>query len=61
MKEKLYILLRRTYINEGVIKMEAAKRLNKENGGEEDLGLMMWKLESIGQFYRCDKTMMEKE
>ena len=41
--------------------MEAAKRLNKENGGEEDLGLMMWKLESIGKFYPCYKKMMEKE
>jgi len=41
--------------------MEAAKRLNKENGGEEDIGLMMWKLESIGKFYPCYKSMMKKE
>lgn len=41
--------------------MEVAKKLNEENGGDADLGFIMWKLESIGKFYPCYKTMIKQE
>jgi|WetSurMetagenome_2_1015567.scaffolds.fasta_scaffold14393_5 hypothetical protein len=33
----------------------------KKNPMENDLGLMLWKLESLEDFLPCYKTMMEKE
>ena len=41
--------------------MEPSVRVNKENEGEEDIGFIMWKLESIGNFYPCYKKMIEQE
>ena len=42
--------------------MEAAKKINEENGEvEKDIGFMMWKLESIGKFYPCYKTLLEQK
>ena len=41
--------------------MEAAKRANEENGGDEDLGFMMWKLESIDKFYPCYRSLLDEE
>ena len=42
--------------------MDAAKKISEEDGGvEEDIGFMMWKLESIGKFYPCYKTLLEQD
>ena len=41
--------------------MDTTKKINEENGEEEDIGFMMWKLESIGKFYPCYKTLLEQD
>ena len=41
--------------------MNDVKKINEENDGKEDIGFMLWKLESIGKFYPCYKTMMGQE
>ena len=41
--------------------MEPEKRNIRESNGDEDIGLMMWKLETIGKFYPCYKNIIEQE
>jgi len=33
----------------------------EKNDGEDDIGFMIWKLESIGKFYPCYKSMINQE
>jgi hypothetical protein len=57
---KLYILL--LINNIGVGKMEENIIKNgKKNLMENDLGFILWKLESIEDFLPCYKTMMKQE
>jgi len=37
------------------------EQLNEGNSEEDDIGFMMWKLESIGKFYPCYKSMLEHD
>lgn len=39
---------------------EFPRKLNEE-GAEEDIGFILWKLESIDKFYPCYKTMLKKD
>jgi len=34
---------------------------DEENTIDEDVGLMLWKIESIEKFFPCYKSMMEQE
>ena len=34
---------------------------NRERVDDDDLGIMLWKLESLEEFYPCYKSMMKKE
>ena len=36
-------------------------KMNGEPFLEDDMGLMMWKLESIENFFPCYKTLIKKE
>jgi len=57
---KLYILL--LINNMWVGKMVENNRINeKENLFENDIGFILWKLQSIEDFLPCYKTMMERE
>ena len=35
--------------------------LNKNNSIDTELGLILWKLESLEEFYPCYKTMIKKD
>jgi hypothetical protein len=37
------------------------KNVNKEKMNGEDLGLILWELESLENFYPCYRTMIKKE
>ena len=41
--------------------MEKIEKINKENIPVEDLGLLLWQLEELENFYPCYKTMIKKE
>jgi hypothetical protein len=57
---KLYILL--LINNRWVGKMvEDIEKNEKENLFENDIGFILWKLQSIEDFIPCYKTMMEQE
>jgi hypothetical protein len=48
--------------NRGVGKMvENNRKDEKENLSENDIGFILWKLQSIEDFLPCYKTMMEQE
>lgn len=51
------------YIIQGAKKIEE-KRINTQNNNkfsEENIGLMLWKLESLEDFYPTYKTIIKKE
>ena len=37
------------------------EKMAKDNLHEEDLGLLLWQLEELENFYPCYKTMIKKE
>ena len=41
--------------------MEKLKEINQRNLSEDDIGLILWKLESVENFFPCYKTMIKKE
>ena len=57
---KLYILLLINRIWVGKM-VENNKKNEKETLFENDLGFILWKLQSIEDFLPCYKTMMEQE
>jgi hypothetical protein len=57
---KLYILLLINNIRVGKM-VENNRKNEKENLFENDIGFILWKLQSIEDFLPCYKTMMEQE
>lgn len=57
---KLYILLMLNIIGVGKMEENIIKN-GKKNLMENDLGFILWKLESIEDFLPCYKTMMKQE
>jgi hypothetical protein len=57
---KLYILLLINNIWVGKM-VENNRKNEKENLFENDIGFILWKLQSIEDFIPCYKTMMERE
>jgi len=57
---KLYILLMLNTIGIGKMEENIIKN-GKKNLIENDLGFILWKLESIEDFLPCYKTMMKQE
>ena len=41
--------------------MEKIEKLNLEELSEDDLGLILWKLESVEKFFPCYNSIMKKE
>ncbi len=41
--------------------MEKIEKIDGRNIGEDDIGLMLWKLESVENFFPCYKTLIKKE
>jgi hypothetical protein len=39
--------------------MEKIQKINQQD--EEDIGLLLWQLESLENFYPCFRTMIKKE
>jgi len=41
--------------------MEKIEKIDARNIKEDDIGLMLWKLESVENFFPCYKTLIKKE
>ena len=41
--------------------MEEIKKIDGDNIGEDDIGFMLWKLESIENFFPCYNSLIKKE
>lgn len=41
--------------------MDKLEKINGENIGEDDIGFMLWKLESVENFFPCYKSLIKKE
>jgi len=48
-------------MQEGGRNMEKLTKINKVDLPEEDLGLLLWQLEEMENFYPVYKTMIKKE
>jgi hypothetical protein len=44
-----------------MVKMVEIKIINREEKIEDNLGFILWKLESLEDFYPCYKSLMTKE
>jgi len=56
---KLYILLNRKYMW-WINLMDKIEKINSPIDKEDDFGYMLWKLESVENFFPCYKTMLKK-
>jgi hypothetical protein len=41
--------------------MDKIEKFNGKALGEDDIGFMLWKLESVENFFPCYKTLIKKE